>query len=136
MNANVIDTLRYADRLKEAGVEAGQAEAMSRALNAELTQGLATKPDLDKTAQELGARIDELGQRLDARIDLVEQKLCGRIDALASQFATQNRYVFLTLTLIAGLGLYNAIAPRFAEKASAPTPPAPQPVAERNASDD
>ena len=39
--ANVIDTLRYADRLKEAGIETGQAEAMARALNAELTEGLA-----------------------------------------------------------------------------------------------
>ena len=55
MNPTVIDTLRYADRLKAAGVEPGQAEAMSRALNAELTEGLATKSDLDAATAELKA---------------------------------------------------------------------------------
>ena len=39
----VIDTLRFANRLKEAGVEPGQAEAMSRAFNDELLEGVATK---------------------------------------------------------------------------------------------
>ncbi len=45
MNATVIDTLRYANSLKAAGVEPRQAEAMSRAINDELTEGVATKRD-------------------------------------------------------------------------------------------
>ena len=56
MNATVIDTLRYANRLKNAGVEAGQAEAMSRALNHELIEGLATKADLDNAVLEASSR--------------------------------------------------------------------------------
>ena len=53
MNATVIDTLRYANSLKAAGVEPRQAEAMSRAINDELTEGVATKRDLDDAVAEL-----------------------------------------------------------------------------------
>ena len=85
MAVSVIDTLRYADRLKAAGVETGQAEAMSRALNDELAAGVATKQDLDRAVD----------------------KLTGEI----AKIETQGRYVFLVLALIAALGLYNAISP-------------------------
>ena len=53
MEVTVIDTLRYADRLKTAGVESRQAEAMSRALNDELSGGVATKDDLGHAVAEL-----------------------------------------------------------------------------------
>ena len=91
MNATVIDTLKYADRLKDAGVEHRQAEAMSRALNDELTGGVATKEDLAQAVVELKTEIT----KVDAKVE------------------TQGRYVFLVLALIAALGLYNAAAPRF-----------------------
>ena len=85
MEVSVIDTLRYADRLKAAGVETRQAEAMSRALNDELAGGVATKQDLDRAVDKLTGEI--------ARVE------------------TQGRYVFLVLALIAALGLYNAVSP-------------------------
>lgn len=133
MTATVIDTLRYADRLKQAGVESGQAEAMSRALNDELTEGLVTRKDLDDAVSELkgdigglGNRIDALETKFDAKFDAIDTKFDAidtkfgavdtkfeavdtKIDALRGQI----RYVFLVLALIAGLGLYNAIAPHF-----------------------
>ena len=89
MEVSVIDTLRYADRLKAAGVETGQAEAMSRALNDELAGGVATKQDLDQAVD----------------------KLTGEIAKVETKVETQGRYVFLVLALIAALGLYNAISP-------------------------
>ena len=46
MAASIIDTLRYARRLKEAGVAPAQAEAMADALAVELVPNLATKTDL------------------------------------------------------------------------------------------
>ena len=49
----------------------------------------------------LNARFAEMGGKFEA-VD-------AKIDALRSQ----NRYVFLVLALIAGLGLYNATAPHF-----------------------
>ena len=58
MPATVIDTLRYANSLKDAGVDASQAEAMARAINAELTLGLATKADLDHAAAQQKGDLD------------------------------------------------------------------------------
>ena len=158
MKATVIDTLRYANRLKEAGVETVQAEAMSRALNDELTERLVTKTDLANAVSELGGRIDELDAKfevrfaevfgrfakvdgrfaevdgrfaeMEAKFDARFAEVFGRfakvdgrfgemggkfeaVDAKIDALRSQNRYVFLVLALIAGLGLYNATAPHF-----------------------
>lgn len=151
----MIDTLRYADRLKNAGVEPGQAEAMSRALNDELTEGLVTKTDLDNAVSELGGKIDALDAKfeirfaevdgrfaevdgrfakMDAKFDARFAEMDGKfakmdgkfeaVDAKIDGLRSQNRYVFLVLALIAGLGLYNATAPHFLRKGGQ------QPVAE------
>lgn len=136
MAATVIDTLRYADRLKQAGVESGQAEAMSRALNDELTEGLVTRKDLDDAVSELKGDIGGLGNRIDAletKFDALETKVDTKFEAIEAKFGAidtkfgavdtkidalrgQNRYVFLVLALIAGLGLYNATAPHFVDR--------------------
>lgn len=136
MTATVIDTLRYADRLKQAGVESGQAEAMSRALNDELTEGLVTRKDLDDAVSELKGDIGGLSNRIDAletKFDALETKVDTKFDAMETKFDAidtkfgametkfdalrgQNRYVFLVLALIAGLGLYNATAPHFLDR--------------------
>ena len=142
MNPTVIDTLRYADRLKAAGVEPAQAEAMSRALNAELTEGLVTKTDLDASTTALRTDLDaatgalrtELGElerkvgegfaATDGKFAAMRAELVGmdaKFDSLSSQFATQGRYVFLILAVIASVGLYNAVAPLVAGKASQQT---------------
>ena len=97
MDATVIDTLRFANRLKAAGVQEGQAEAMSRALNDEIAGGGATKDDLARAVVELKAEI-------------------GKVDAKFESLETQGRYVFLVLALIAALGLYNAVAPHVSGK--------------------
>ena len=100
MNTTVIDTLRFANRLKTAGVDGRQAEAMAVAFNEELATGVATRQDLDQAVDKLTARIDQ-----------VEAKFDAKFAALGNQFATQNRYVFLILALLVALGLYNAVAP-------------------------
>ena len=139
MNPTVIDTLRYADRLKAAGVEPAQAEAMSRALNAELTEELVTKTDLDASTaalrtdldastgalrtelRELERKVDEGFATTDGKFAAMRAELAvmdAKFDGLSSQFATQGRYVFLVLAVIASLGLYNAVAPLVVGKAS------------------
>ena len=110
MEISVIDTLRYADRLKAAGVETLQAEAMSRALNDELAAGVATKQDLDRAVDELRGEI----AKVDAKVDALDAKFDAKFDALSGRFETQGRYVFLVLGLIAAPGLYNAVAPHLA----------------------
>ncbi len=141
MKASVIDTLRYADSPKAAGVEPRQADAMSRALNNEIAQGVATKMDLDNAVTELKGEIAREVARVDAKLEVMDSKFEGRFEAvgarfdamdsrfdavdakfeamdakfigLGEKFGTQSRYVFLVLALIVGLGLYNAAAPHF-----------------------
>ena len=93
MTATVIDTLRYADRLKQAGVAPGQAEGMSRALNDELTEGLVTRKDLDDAVAglkgDLGDAVAGLKSDLnDAVVDLKGDidGLGNRIDVLETKF--------------------------------------------------
>lgn len=143
MKATVIDTLRFANRLKEAGFAPGQAEAMSRAFNDEFAQGMATKQDLGNAVTELKGQIATEIARVDAKVDAMDAKFEGsfravnsrfdameakfdakfdamdeKFGALSAQFAAQSRYVFLVLALVAGLGLYNAVAPHFAATAA------------------
>ena len=51
-----------------------------------------------------------MGEKL-AAMDGKFAAMDAKFDSLSSQFATQGRYVFLALALIASLGLYNAVAP-------------------------
>ena len=97
LNATVIDTLRYANRLKTAGVESGQAEAMSRAINDELTEGVATKADLDDAVVELTAGIAKVDTKLDAmdakwdgRLDAMDAKWEGRFDTVDAKFESMD----------------------------------------------
>lgn len=57
MATTAIDTLRYARRLKDAGVPAEQAEAMAEAIGSELVDQLATKSDLETAVARLEGSI-------------------------------------------------------------------------------
>lgn len=119
MYATVIDTLRFANRLKEAGVNPRQAEAMSSAFNDEISEGVATKRDLDNAVTELKARFEAMDAKfeaMDAKFEAMDAKfeaMDSKFESLAGRFATQGRYTFLVLALIAALGFYNAAAPHF-----------------------
>ena len=151
MNTTVIDTLRFATRLKKGGFPPEQAEAVSRAINDELTDGVATKAQVDgavtslrgeigriermmvgKFAQIEGkfAEIDAKFQAVDARFDAMDTKF----DALSDKVDNIGRYAFLVLALLVALGLYNAVAPRTAPRVLPSTSPAAEAVSERGAS--
>ena len=115
MEVTVVDTMRYADRLKASGVESDQAEAMSRALNDELAGGVATKDDLRHAVDELKTELKTEIAKVDAKVTTVD----GKFEALRDSFETQSRHVFLVLALIAALGLYNAVAPHVSAKTPA-----------------
>ena len=53
MSTTAINTLRYARRLKSAGVPDQQAEEMADALGNELVEQLATKDDLEKAVTKI-----------------------------------------------------------------------------------
>ena len=60
MATTAIDTLRYARKLKDAGVPPDQAEAMADAIGSALVDQLATKADLLATKADLEGSIGAL----------------------------------------------------------------------------
>ena len=68
MTASIFDTLRYARRLKEAGVAPEQAEAMADALAVEFVPSLATRTDLGNAVSELKAGFEADIAALEARL--------------------------------------------------------------------
>ena len=97
MSQTLINTLRFADRLKEAGFAGAQAEALARVLGDELTEQLPSKADfqtlradfkiLETKFDGLEGRFDGLEGRLDSlegRLDSLE----GRFDGLERKFDT------------------------------------------------
>ena len=86
MYATVIDTLRFANRLKEAGVAPRQAEAMSSAFNDEISEGVATKRDLDNAVTELKGEMAERFAKVDARLDSMDTKFEAKFLAVDARF--------------------------------------------------
>ena len=142
MGTTVIDTLRLADRLKEAGFEPPHAEGMARALGDELGERMVTKSDLDEAIRPvceqlhaLELRLDTIDAKFDAkfeglepRFDAIDAKFDGlepRFDAIDVKIESVHRelsgkfnillgVMALGFTLLLALGGYNAVAPRLA----------------------
>jgi len=75
MAVSIIDTLRYARRLKEAGVAPPQAEVMADALADELVPNLVTKADLALSVSQLQASM----ATLEASMATLEARLTWRL---------------------------------------------------------
>lgn len=74
MSRTLIDTLRFSDRLEEAGFTAPQAEAVARALGDELTEQLPSKADfqaLETKFDGLEAKFDSLRATLNVVLVLI-----------------------------------------------------------------
>ena len=82
--APAIDTLRYAQRLAETGMNRGTANVMAQALNEELEDRLLTKADLAQALAPIHAKLAEVDQRfeaVDAKIDSKVEMLGAQVDA-------------------------------------------------------
>ena len=93
MLRTMIDTLHFADRLKDSGFESRQAEGMARALGDELVktvEHLATKSDLEREIGKVSARIETLDTKVDA-------------------LDTQIKFVFAALAMLLALGLIDTV---------------------------
>ena len=89
MNATVIDTLRLADRLREAGFESSHAEGMARALGDELADRVVTKSDLDEAVRPIYEQLHAMDAKFEARMDAFDAKFDGlepRFDAIDAKF--------------------------------------------------
>lgn len=77
------DTLGVARRLQEEfGMPDKQAEGVAVVLHDNFVGNVATKDDLARTEQKLGAEITRVEDKLTAKIDHVEETLTGKIDGL------------------------------------------------------
>ena len=111
MSQTLINTLRFADRLKEAGFAGAQAEALARVLGDELTEQLPSKADFQTLQADFKA--------LEAKFDGLEAKfgaLETKFDALETKFDglrfTLN-IVLVLVGLLVALGLVEPISKLF-----------------------
>ena len=110
------NTIAEIQRLRDAGIEQKQAEAITLSIHAGVTGGVATKADLelvradvDLVRTELDGKIDlarkdvELVRKdvlsgdkaLKAEIDGVEQRLDAKIDLLRTEMKTDLKWIML-----------------------------------------
>ncbi len=87
MGQPVMDTLRLSNRLRESGVEPGQAEAMAGALGAELDEHVAVRKDLDAGFDGVRSEIALTRSNLEADIDATRSNLDARIDSVRAEIA-------------------------------------------------
>ena len=107
MSRTMIDTLQFADRLKDSGFENRQAEGMARVLGDVLASALghlATKSDLETEITKVSARIDAL----DAKVDALDTKV-GALDTKVEALGTQIKFVFAALAILLALGLVDTV---------------------------
>ncbi|MDE0038354.1 MAG: hypothetical protein OXU77_12495 [Gammaproteobacteria bacterium] len=96
MNPAVIDTLKFADRLKNAGFPPPQAEGLARALGEEMGERMVVKRDLDDAVQATKRDLDDAVhainatiETLDAKFEAMDQKFESRFEAMDQKFETK-----------------------------------------------
>ena len=110
MAATAIDTLRYARRLRDAGVPHEQAEAMADAIGSELTVQLVTKADLEAATAGLDAgiaKVESSVARLSADLDTSFSALAAanneRFSKIESSLATMRWMMGFILAFVVAL---------------------------------
>ena len=76
------DTLKAAKRLKDAGLEETQAEALVEVISSTVTENLATTEALALLEERLGGEIQSVRQELGGEIQSVRQELGSKIAAV------------------------------------------------------
>ena len=112
MSQTLINTLRFADRLKEAGFAGAQAEALARVLGDELTEQLPSKADF----QTLRADFQTLRadfQGLEARFEGLEARFEG-LEAKFDGLRFTLNIVLVLVGLLVALGLVEPVSKLFA----------------------
>ena len=120
-----IDTLRYAQRLEDNGMNREAANAMAQALNEELADRLLTRADVrEEIRHELApihAKLDEFGQRfaaidgkfgamdgkfeaMDAKIGAMDAKFEAKFDSLSKKLSFVISTMMLVVALLVAMG--------------------------------
>ena len=108
MAAIAFDTLKFANRLKQAGVPPQQAEAEAAAFAEVLEisfKELVTKEDLRLTKEELRRDLKDLEMRMEAKMDRLDakiDKLEAKVDRLDTRLTGELTLVKWMLGLLLG----------------------------------
>ena len=121
MNATVIDTLKFADRLKKSGFEPQQAEGLARAFGDELAERMVTKRDLDDAVRAINTTLTAMDAKFESKFDALEPRfdaLEPRFDAIEPRFdALEPRFDAIDVKLESlrreFSGRFDALEPRF-----------------------
>lgn len=80
-----IDTLSIAKDLRAAALPQDQAEAIAAAIGRAMSEGAATKADLDRLGERIDARFEQEAARIDARFDQEAARIDARFDREAAR---------------------------------------------------
>ena len=75
------DTLRFSQRLRDAGFERGQAEALTLAIADAISEDAAANADVKRTEQDIGEVMADLKQDI-AELKVEIAKLDGKMEAM------------------------------------------------------
>ena len=87
----VIDTLKFADRLKNAGFPPPQAEGLARVLGDELGERMVVKRDLDDAVQAVNRDLDNAVQTITATIESLDAKFEAKFEAMDQKFEAMDQ---------------------------------------------
>ncbi|MDE0192305.1 MAG: hypothetical protein OXQ90_13195 [Gammaproteobacteria bacterium] len=82
----MIDTLKFADRLKNAGFPPPQAEGLARVLGDELGERMVAKRDLDDAVQAINGALDDAVRSISATIETLDAKFESKFEAIDQKF--------------------------------------------------
>ena len=105
--APAIDTLRYAQRLADTGMNRETANAMAHALNEELEDRLLTKADLAQALAPIHAKLGEFDQRfasIDGKFEAMDAKFEAKIDSLSTKLSFVISTMMLIVSLLVAMG--------------------------------
>ena len=80
-----IDTLSIAKDLRAAALPQDQAEAIAAAIGRAMSEGAATKAELDHLGERIDARFKQEAARIDARFDQAAARIDARFDQEAAR---------------------------------------------------
>ena len=118
MNATVIDTLKFADRLKKSGFEPQQAEGLARAFGDELAERMVTKRDLDDAVRAINTTLMAMDAKFESKFDALEPRFDAQHREFSSRFdALEPRFDAIDVKLESQYrefsGRFDALEPRF-----------------------
>ena len=102
--APAIDTLRYAQRLADTGMNRETANVMAQALNEELEDRLLTKADLAQALAPIHAKLGEFAQRFAS----MDAKFEAKIDSVSTKLSFVISAMMLIVSLLVAMGAVGA----------------------------